>query len=119
MCEQEQPQHISSAGTRNIAIAVDSSFESERIAAWTAENVARHGDVVHALHVVPAMLPRPSYRAYGDGMIVSAPAPNMAELHARQEDMRADLTRRFQHLFEHYGAPPSPDNVGDLYTRCA
>eukprot|EP00193_Tetraselmis_chui_P013290 CAMPEP_0177782248 /NCGR_PEP_ID=MMETSP0491_2-20121128/18338_1 /TAXON_ID=63592 /ORGANISM="Tetraselmis chuii, Strain PLY429" /LENGTH=430 /DNA_ID=CAMNT_0019302479 /DNA_START=840 /DNA_END=2132 /DNA_ORIENTATION=- len=54
---------------RAIAVAVDDSALSEKSLQWTVDNVYRHGDTVHMMHVVPPLAEDvPVADGFGDSM---------------------------------------------------
>jgi len=105
-----------------VVCAVDASDASVELTKWALANVVRHGDHVHALHVVAAAPARPVIfnQPFGDAVIVSAPYGAAGSFEAdeqRQNEIRAQLSRRFSDLAACVGAS-LPRSCVRWRTRC-
>lgn len=101
---QQSKQHLEAADTRNIVLAVDTSAKSEKMADWTIKHVARAGDHVHALHVIPAIPTTPVYQVYSEGMVTVLPGPGEEDVEAHRAQLHADLESRLKALLPSDGA---------------
>ena len=60
-------------------VAVDESDDSLASVTWVLENLWRQGDIMHLLHVIPALPAHMTYSMAPDGMLYSLPLPEIAE----------------------------------------
>lgn len=95
---QESKQHLEPAVNRNIVVAVDTSAKSEKMVDWTIRNIARPGDHVHALHVIPAIPTTPVYQMYAEGIVSILPGPTAEDVEERRKQLHTDLGNRLTAL---------------------
>lgn len=110
---QPPPLGPTCAAQRDLAIAVDETEESVASVEWVLVHLWRPGDVIHLIHIVPAL---PNYMAYSlapDGMLYSVPLPHMAEAKVQEEQWRSNLATRFGPLLSLFGAQYQVDVVTD------
>lgn len=64
---------------RRIMLAVDDSDEAAAAVEWVMSHVYRQGDLLHLLHIVPALPPHITSSLAPDGLLYSCPLPLLDE----------------------------------------
>lgn len=85
---------------RNLVVAIDDSDEGYTAVGWVLQHLWRPGDVLHLLHVVPALPPHMSYSLAPDGMLYSLPLPQLEEAQVEESHWRDLLLERFGPLLQ-------------------
>ncbi|KAF8065766.1 LRRC1 [Scenedesmus sp. PABB004] len=99
--------------TRHLVLAVDDGAEGAAALRWVLAHLHRPGDLLHLLHVVPAL---PAYMTPSlapDGMLYGAPLPQVEEAQAAEDEWRALLLERLGPLLAAAGASFQLDVLTD------
>jgi hypothetical protein len=92
-------KHVQQSGTsRNFVLAVDASTTGEKLCRWALDNVARPGDRLHALHVLPTMSRPHGLQAYAEALLGPQLSPSEAELQQLQHRKHTKLGQRLHAL---------------------
>lgn len=82
--------------SRKVIIAVDNSDDDVKSARWAVDNVLRHGDEVHLLHIVPRL----SFAAqYGAPPVEMLPQQDPQAYERMLQEAEAFIQQRFVVLF--------------------
>eukprot|EP00775_Hariotina_reticulata_P010737 gene10737-10893_t len=96
----QRPKLMGKGAARHLVVAVDDSEEGEAAVAWVIMNLWRKGDLLHVLHVVPALPPYVGASLAPDGMIYSnLPLLQMQEAQVEEDFWRDLLLKRLEPLF--------------------
>ena len=111
--QDRKHQHVQQNETpRDLVVAVDASTTGEKLCTWTLNNIARPGDRVHALHVLPTMSRTHNLQAYAEALLgppLQAP-PSGAHLQQLQHRKHTKLGQRLHALMPSDGTPPPPSS---------
>lgn len=103
--QDRKHQHLQRNTTsRNFVIAVDASKTGEKLCIWTLKNIARAGDRLHALHVLPTMSRPHGLQAYAEALLGPHTTPSEAELQQLQHRKHTKLGQRLHALMPTDGA---------------
>jgi len=91
----QEGQRQATEQQRNLVVAIDDSEEGYAAVGWVLRNLWRPGDVLHLLHIVPALPPHMSYSLAPDGMLYSLPLPQIEEAQIEESHWRDLLLERF------------------------
>ena len=105
--QDRKHQHVQQNQTpRNLVVAVDASTTGEKLCTWTLHNIARAGDRVHALHVLPTMSRPHNLQAYAEALLgPQTTGPSDADLQQLQHRKHTKLGQRLHALMPTDGAP--------------
>jgi nucleotide-binding universal stress UspA family protein len=102
---QDDKQHVlQHKAPRNLVIAVDASKTGEKLCRWTLDNIARAGDQLHALHVLPTMSRPHGLQSYAEALLAPLKTPSELELQEQQHRKHAKLEQRLHALMPKDGA---------------
>jgi hypothetical protein len=102
---QDSKQHLDASATRNLVVAVDASRTAGKLVKWTLENVAKAGDSIMVLHVLPsAHRSTEGIQVYADALLGIQPRISYADIQARQQEKHAALEQFITELAPEDGA---------------
>lgn len=105
---QDSSQHVEASAHRNLVVAVDASKTAEKLVKWTLEHVARPGDKVLVLHVMPSEeKSSEGIKAYADALLGFQPRLSPTEVQRRQQSKHEAL-QQFVHTLEPADGSPPP-----------
>ncbi|WIA16917.1 hypothetical protein OEZ85_013843 [Tetradesmus obliquus] len=106
-------QQAGQQAARHIVVAVDDSDEGSWSVGWVVQHLWRQGDLLHVLHVVPALPAHMSYSLAPDGMMYSLPLPQLEEAQVEESHWRQLLLERLGPMLSSQGVNFQLDVITD------